>query len=139
MSDTETPITDASAITVAPAKPHRLGRWLAGFAIVGAALGFAGGLATHAIFPAKNGVNGQPGAQGPAGEAGPSGPQGPAGNNTDLGTVGYCFNTSYFDNQTYGIDYIDNVSLTAPVNTNGVDSCPSGTFVPLQPTTPTNT
>jgi hypothetical protein len=126
------PSTDAPIVAEPTAKKLHLGRWLGGVAIVGAVLGFAGGITSHALFPAHNG---KPGAQGPVGQAGPAGPSGPAGSSTDLGTTGYCFNTSYFDNQTYGIDYINSVSLTSPVDVNGTQTCPSGTFVPLQPST----
>ncbi len=124
---------DAPVTTPTPnSQGRKIWRWLAAFAVVGAVLGFAGGVTSHAIFPAKAG------AQGPAGEAGPSGPAGPAGTSTDLGNVGYCFNYTTFDNQTTNESYVNSVSLTAPVNTNGTLSCPNGTFVPLQPTTSPN-
>lgn len=112
-------------------KDRKLGRWLAAFAIVAVLLGFSGALVSHAIFPPAAGKAGAVGAQGAVGQAGPSGPAGPAGSSTDLGTVGYCFNASYTSNS--GASWVSGVSLYAPTNTNGTLSCPTGTFVPLQP------
>ena len=97
-------------------------------------LGFAGGLASHALFPSKQGpagAQGKEGKQGPVGEAGPAGPAGNAAN-INLSTIGYCVNV---DNvYSGGVSYVQDVSLYAPTLTNGTQSCPTGTFTPLQPT-----
>jgi len=98
-------------------------------------LGFAGGLASHALFPAKQGPPGLAGKQGKQGPVGQAGPQGPAGDaaNINLSNIGYCVNVNY----VYGGDvtYVSGVSISSPVLTDGTQSCPNGTFTPLQPTT----
>jgi hypothetical protein len=141
MSDTDTTdesTTEAPVATAPPAKKLHLWRWLAGFTIVGAVLGFAGGLTSHALFPVHNGKNGAagvPGAQGPAGEQGPKGPAGAAGKSTDLGIVGYCLNVQYQNSPTLNISYVSSVALDSPVVVNSTQTCPNGSFVPLQPST----
>ena len=59
-------------------------------------LGFAGGLASHALFPAQQGpagASGKEGKQGPVGQAGPAGAPGDAAN-INLSTIGYCVNVN---------------------------------------------
>jgi hypothetical protein len=97
-------------------------------------LGFAGGLASHALFPSKQGpagTQGKEGKQGPVGEAGPAGPAGNAAN-IDLSNIGYCVNVNYVYSGT--VTYVSGVSISSPILTNGTQSCPNGTFTPLQPT-----
>lgn len=95
-------------------------------------LGFAGGVAARALFPAQRGPIGAQGKQGAAGE---TGPQGPAGNaqNINFQTIGYCFgyDTYAFSGGTTP-DFITSIELYAPTVTNGTQSCPTGTFTPLQ-------
>jgi hypothetical protein len=98
-------------------------------------LGFVGGIAAQAIFPAKQGPVGHTGKQGAAGPAGPAGATGSAAN-VNFSAEGLCFNSSYFtDNAGFGTSYtwVSNVGLYTPTITNGAKSCPSGTFVPLEP------
>jgi hypothetical protein len=91
---------------------------VAGIAIV---LGFVGGLASHAAFPA------------------PAGPTGPAGSSgaVPTGNLGYCFNVSYFtDNAgTTSYTWVSGVTLVSPTLQSGTQSCPTGTFIPLTPST----
>lgn len=94
-------------------------------------LGFAGGLASHAMFPSKQGPAGVEGKQGPAGEAGPQGAAGDAAN-INLSNIGYCVNVDYV--YSGNVTYVSGVSISSPVLTNGTQSCPTGTFTPLQPT-----
>jgi hypothetical protein len=95
-------------------------------------LGFVGGIVSHAAFPASKGATGPTGKQGPVGQAGPTGPAGNAAN-LNLSNIGYCINVQY---QFGSVSYVNSVDITAPVLTNGTQSCPNGTFTPLQPTTP---
>lgn len=145
MSDTETPEeptvqTDAVAPSaVAPVmaqptpKPWGL---LVATAIIALVLGFAGGIASHAIFPQKAGPAGAEGPQGktgPQGEAGQSGAAGAAAS-IDLSKIGFCFNVN---NNTSGtVSFVDGVSIFAPTDTNGTLSCSIGQYVTLQPTLP---
>ena len=103
-------------------------------------LGFAGGLASQALFPAKQGPAGVPGKQGhqgQQGQVGQAGPAGPPGNaaNINLSNIGYCFAYNTFNDTTDSYTWVTSVSLYAPTDTNGTQSCPTGTFTPLQPTT----
>jgi hypothetical protein len=100
-------------------------------------LGFAGGLASHALFPSKQGPAGAQGKEGKQGAVGEAGPAGPAGNaaNINLSSIGYCFGYNTFADTTDNYTWVTSVSLYAPTDTNGTQSCPSGTFTPLQPTT----
>lgn len=96
-------------------------------------LGFAGGIAAQSMFPAKQGPVGAQGKEGKQGQVGQAGPIGPAGNaaNINLSSIGYCFN---YDTQTSGTStWVTDVTLYAPTDTNGTQSCPTGSFVPLQP------
>jgi hypothetical protein len=134
--------TDPAGIPVitrpAPVAPPRWGLWLAGVAVVAVVLGLAGGVISHAMFPVHNGHNGHNGAAGPqgnAGEAGPAGPAGTPGADTNLSTIGYCFNTGYTNDPYSNYSYVSSVSLSAPTDVNGTQTCPNGSFVPLQPST----
>lgn len=101
-------------------------------------LGFVGGLVAQTLFPAKQGPAGHEGKQGAQGPVGQAGPAGPAGNaaNINLSTIGYCLNV---DNvYSGGVSYVQDLSLYAPTLTNGTQSCPTGSFVPLQPSTPSS-
>src|ERR1035437_342213 len=85
-------------------------------------LGFGGGLASHAAFPA------------PAGAAGPSGVVGRAGAlrpaaNIDLRKIGLCVWTEYAFSGSVG--YVNGVSIFPPTNNGGTLSCPYGTYVNL--------
>jgi hypothetical protein len=108
---------------------------LVGFAAVVLVLGFAGGIAAEGLFPAKQGPVGHTGKTGATGAQGPVGATGSAAN-VNLANEGLCFNSSYFtDNAGFGNSYtwVSNVSLYTPTITNGAKSCPSGSFVPLEP------
>jgi hypothetical protein len=96
-------------------------------------LGFVGGVVSHAVFPAQKGATGAAGKQGQVGQTGPTGPAGNAAN-INLSNIGYCINFQY----QYGgtVSYISSADISPPVLTNGTQSCPNGTFTPLQPTTP---
>lgn len=111
---------------------------LMGTIIVVLVLGFVGGLAAQAIFKPADGHNGRQGKQGVAGPAGPAGPIGPTGSpaNINLANEGLCFgSTTFTDNTGFTSNtWINNVWLNTPtVTSNGAKSCPSGSFVPLEP------
>ena len=99
-------------------------------------LGFAGGITSQALFPAKQGPTGHQGEQGKQGPVGETGPAGPAGNaaNINLSGIGYCFGYNTFSDATTNYTWVTSVSLYAPTDTNGTQSCPTGSFTPLQPT-----
>lgn len=141
MTDTQPTPTYAdpvasTAAAPAPPKPGLLGLSLAAVSVVvllALVLGFVGGLASHALFPAHQGLRGEAGAQGAPGKAGPIGPAGPAAN-VDLNSLGVCVNVTY---NYSGVSYVSGVSISAPVLTGGTQSCPNGTFTPVtaQPST----
>jgi hypothetical protein len=58
-------------------------------------------------------------------------------NKKQLPQMGVCFN---YDTSTDedGSVYVSSVDVTAPTSTNGVLSCPTGTFISLTPTTASN-
>lgn len=62
---------------------------------------------------------------GPAGPRGPQGSQGQAGRSAEVAHLGVCV--------AYDSSYSYVASVSAPVITSGVPSCPSGTFVPIVP------
>jgi hypothetical protein len=135
---------ETDSYVTAPTRRPKRKLWIAAGLLGAAIFGFAGGVASHAIFPAHNGkpgvagaagVAGVAGVQGPVGQAGPAGPAGPPGKSTDLGIVGYCLNVQYENSPTLNISYVSSVSLDSPVLVNGTQTCPNGSFVPLQPTT----
>jgi hypothetical protein len=102
--------------------------------IVVLVLGFAGGMVARAVFPAKQGERGavgKTGKQGPVGQAGPIGPTGPAAN-VNLSALGLCFGYNTFNDTTTNYTWVTSVQLYTPTVTNGTQSCPSGSFVPLQ-------
>jgi hypothetical protein len=92
-----------------------------------------GGVASHALFPQKQGPEGKQGIAGKTGAAGAIGPVGPAAN-VDLSKLGVCVNVAYFtDNAGFGTSYtwVSNVDIFTPTVTNGTQSCPTGTFTPV--------
>ena len=100
-------------------------------AAVAVILGFFGGIASQALFPASTGAQGKqgkPGSPGSPGSAGKQGDPGPPGSaaTVNLSALGIC-TSSY---QTGG--YLTSVYISTPVVTNGTQSCPSGEFVPVQ-------
>jgi hypothetical protein len=113
---------------VAQPKPPGVMTWKVAplIALVALVLGFGGGLVSHAAFPA------------PKGATGPTGPPGPSGVGTpiDLNNMGYCVSVSTMNNQTWDAFYVTNVSISAPTDTAGTLSCPSGQYVSLEPTLP---
>jgi hypothetical protein len=98
-------------------------------AAVALLLGFVGGLASHAIFPPKQGASG---AQGPVGQTGATGPAGSAAS-VDLSKIGLCVNVTTADS---GVYYVSGVSIFAPTDNAGTLSCPFGQYVNLEPTLP---
>ena len=138
MTDTSYP-TETIPATPSPtpaSQPEKRGITIGvgSLAIVGVLallLGFAGGIVSHAIFPAKTGATGAAGKQGPAGEAGPAGQTGPPAN-INLSQLGYCVDVSYFNDTTDSFTWVSGVSIYAPTVTNGTQSCPSGTFTPIE-------
>jgi hypothetical protein len=136
MTDTAVPTGQQPAYSVQPTpRPKRvveLGVAALSIAIIAAlALGFAGGLASHALFPAQQGAAGATGKQGAVGQTGAAGPAGSAAN-INLSNIGYCVSV---DNVYSGtLSYVQDLSIYAPTLTNGTQSCPTGTFTPLQPT-----
>lgn len=147
MSDTTTETPTTGEVPVQPQaippvymeRPKRVIQFsmpmLMGTIIIVLVLGFAGGIAAQAFFPAKQGPVGHTGKQGPQGVAGPTGPAGSAAN-VNFSAEGLCFDSSYFtDNAGFGTSYtwVSNASLYTPTITNGAKSCPSGSFVPLEP------
>lgn len=75
---------------------------------------------------------------GPAGQSGPRGPRGPAGNtgqNADVAHLGVCesFTTETLDNYNPVVTVITSVDVYAPILTDGVPSCPTGSFVSIVP------
>jgi hypothetical protein len=126
-----------------PVAPKKDRGWLRMLAVGLIALigGFAGAAVYYAALPNP----GPKGAQGIQGAAGPTGPQGEAGppgtsSTVDLSKVGLCYSAPTF--QATGLfgsgsvnNWVTNVYIYAPSSTNGVLSCGSGSYVPLQPTT----
>ena len=94
-------------------------------AAVAVILGFFGGIASQALFPASTGAQGKQGKPGSAGKQGDPGPPGSAAT-VNLSALGIC-TSSY---QTGG--YLTSVYISTPVVTNGTQSCPGGEFVPVQ-------
>ena len=77
------------------------------------------------------GPRGPEGARGARGVAGPRGGQGDTGRAAETAHLGLCVSTSSL-NTTNGLEFfVDGVS--SPVVTNGVPSCPSGSFVSVNP------
>lgn len=144
MTDTTEPTTGEVPAQPAPIymqRPKRIIQFsvpmLCATIIVVLVLGFAGGMVARAVFPAKQGAighTGKTGKQGPVGQAGPIGPTGPAAN-VNLSALGLCFSTgSYSFADTTIPALLEYANLYTPTNTNGTQSCPSGSFVPLQQT-----
>ena len=114
------------AVEPAPPRAGLLGLSLAALSVVvllALVLGFVGGLASHALFPAPQGPRGETGAAGVPGKAGATGPAGPAGPaaNVDLASLGVCVNVTYGDS---GVSYVSGVSISAPVITGGTQQPP---------------
>ena len=131
-SDTtgEIPIVQPTPV-IAPAPQRSLttGWVIAIVAVVALVLGVAGGVLSHAMFPAAAGAKGATGAPGKAGAAGPVGPTGSAAN-VDLSKLGVCVNVTY---NYSGVSYVSGVDVSTPTETNGsAESCPNGTFTPVQ-------
>lgn len=93
-------------------------------ALLAVILGFLGGVVSHSLFPAPAGAQGK---QGEPGRPGVPGPPGSAAN-VNLSTLGVCFQEN-FDSTS---SVVTSVSIYSPTITNGTQSCPSGTFVPVQ-------
>ena len=137
----EIPIAEPAAPWVQPTPPpHSHGvvnLGLVGLSVViilGIFLGFAGGLASHALFPPAAGAKGATGAPGAPGKDGKTGPTGATGSaaNVDLSKLGVCVNVTYGGD---GVQYswVQNVDVSTPTLTNGAtQSCPTGTFTPVQ-------
>lgn len=139
MSSTDTKPSTGAPTAEVPVITRQPLHWWTGFVIVGVALiiGVLGGVVSHALYPTHDGKPGAVGKQGPPGEAGragPAGPTGPGGSSTDLSTTGYCMNVSYTTDTYSNYTYVSGVSLSSPTLVNGTQTCPSGSFVPLQPT-----
>lgn len=116
--------------------------WLRMLAVGAIALvgGFAGAAIYYAALP-NRGPQGVAGIQGIAGPAGPQGEAGPPGaaSTVDLSKVGLCYNAPTFTatglfNANSVNNWVTSVYIYAPTSTNGVLSCGSGSYVPLQPT-----
>ena len=125
-----TSATPPAAETPKESKGVRVGvGMLVGIAVAAVALGFLGGIVSHALFPAQAGAQGK---QGKAGEPGKAGEQGPPGSaaNINLAALGVCF----VENTNPTGAWVTSVYLSTPVITNGTQSCPQGTFVPVQGT-----
>jgi hypothetical protein len=107
---------------------------LVGVAVTALLLGFVGGMASHALFPAKAGAvgpQGLVGQAGPAGRPGLAGPAGPAAN-IDTTKLGYCLNVTY--SSSGSTSWVSGVSLQPPTIQSGTQSCPVGSFVPITAT-----
>jgi hypothetical protein len=103
---------------------------LAGTIAVVLALGFLGGLAAQALFPAKQGPAGHIGKQGVAGPIGATG----SAANINLSAEGLCFGTSsYSFNDSITPSLLTGAYLYTPTVTGNTKSCPTGSFVPLEP------
>lgn len=87
--------------------------------------GAAGALVALRIQPPMQG------AAGPMGPAGPAGLAGPKGADAQLGQVGLCVAGTTLSTTT-GIVYVT-TTVNSPTSNNGVISCPTGSFVPVQP------
>ena len=113
-------------------------RWqlIALTAIIAIVLGFGGGLASRALFPAKQGKIGPQGVAGKPGPPGNQGATGPAGSaaNLDLSRFGYCVNIQYGTSNT--VTYVSSVGISDPIDNDGTLSCPSGTYTNLEPVLP---
>ena len=105
-------------------------------AIIAIVLGFGGGLASRALFPAKQGKTGLQGIAGKPGPPGNQGATGPAGSaaNLDLSRFGYCVNIQYGNSGT--VSYVSSVEISDPIDNDGTLSCPSGTYTNLEPVLP---
>ena len=139
MSDTTEPTTGEVPAAAAPPpvympRPKRVIEFsvpmLIGTLAAVIVLGFLGGLAAQALFPAKQGATGHTGKQGVAGPAGPTGATGSAAN-INLSAEGVCYNVSYNNSGT--VSFVDGVSVYTPTVNGTTKSCPSGNFVPLEP------
>jgi hypothetical protein len=85
-------------------------------------LGFVGGIAAHAVFPAEKG---SPGLQGPPGKS-------VSAASLNLGAIGLCV-SSDTDTATGDLYY---ETISDPTDNDGSLSCSSGTFVNLDPLNP---
>jgi hypothetical protein len=137
MSDTMTEATGEIPVSTPPpvyAKEKRVIQFgipmLCGTIIVVLLLGFMGGITSQALFPAKQGSMGHTGKQGVAGPVGPTGATGSAAN-INLSAEGICYNVD--TTSQGGAFWVDSVSLYTPTVNGNTKSCPSGTFVPLEP------
>jgi hypothetical protein len=140
MTDTETTETTGAVPVVrvvnekAPKRVLQMSLGVgAGIILAVIVLGFLGGLVAQGLFPAAHGPAGHIGKTGKQGAVGPIGPTGSAAN-VNLAAEGLCFNTTYYtplDGVTPSL--VTGAYLTTPTVTNGTKSCPTGSFVPLEP------
>jgi hypothetical protein len=121
---------------VQPVKAKFSAGMLAAVAVVAIVLGFAGGVVSHAVFPASQGKMGVSGKQGPVGETGSQGPPGSAAT-VSTSNLGVCWNTTY-GSDGLGNDFVQSISMESPSLVSGTQSCPSGSFVGVTAQAPSN-
>lgn len=88
-------------------------------------------LAVSLTHAGPRGPQGVQGTRGPVGPRGPAGSQGDAGKAAETAHLGVC--VSYFTDTTGTGNFTWAQNVTAPVVTNGVDTCPTGSFVSITP------